>query len=57
MPVVRAELFEGKSFFLRRRVLCPVINALNDYSFQVEDLGNGNLQVVLGTRLKIFHDY
>lgn len=41
---------------LRWRGPRRVTKALNDYTFQVEDLRNGVLSIAHGTRLKFYHD-
>lgn len=50
--VARDEFLQGGKLWLSWRGPRRVIKALNDYSFQVEDFRNGNLEVVHGTSLK-----
>lgn len=54
--VARDTFHEGEKLCLRWRGPRRVIKAINDYEFQVEDLRNGNLETVHGTRLKYYHD-
>lgn len=54
--VAREHFHEGEKLCLRWRGPRRVTSCLNDYSFQVEDLRNGELQEVHGTRLKFYTD-
>lgn len=54
--VAREQFHEGEKLCLRWRGPRRVTSCMNDYSFQVEDLRNGELQVVHGTRLKFYAD-
>ena len=54
--VAREDFFAGEKLAVRWRGPRRIIKALNDYVFQVEDLRNGGLEDVHGTRLKFYRD-
>lgn len=54
--VAREELFEGEKLCLRSCEQRRIIKANNDYVYQVEDLRNGDLAGIHGTRLKLYSD-
>lgn len=54
--VARDDFHKGEKLCVRWRGPRRVTKCLNDYAFQVEDLRNGDLQIVHGTRLKFYAD-
>lgn len=54
--VARSDFTAGKKISLCWRGPRRVIKALNDYIYQVEDLGNGIVKDVHSWRLKFYHD-
>lgn len=54
--VARSEFFKGEKLCLRWRGPRRIVKALTDFTFQVEDLRNGKVDVVHGSRLKYYHD-
>lgn len=56
MLVAREHFHEGEKLCLRWRGPRRVTKCLSYYAFQVEDLRNGELQVIHGTRLKFYSD-
>lgn len=54
--VARDDFTAGEKLSLRWRGPRRVVKAVSDYVFQVEDLRNGQLQEVHGTRLKFYRD-
>lgn len=54
--VARDDFTAGEKLSLRWRGPRRVIKALSDYVYQVEDLRNGLLENVHGSRLKFYHD-
>lgn len=54
--VARDDFHANEKLCLRWRGPRRITKCLNDYSFQVEDLRNGELQTVHGTRLKFYSD-
>lgn len=55
--VAREDFFAGEKLAVRWRGPRRVAKALNDYFFQVEDLRNGQLEDVHGTRKKFYREY
>lgn len=54
--VAREYFHQGEKLCLRWRGPRHVTQCLSDYAFQVEDLQNGHLQTVHGTRLSFYSD-
>lgn len=54
--VAREEFSAGEKLCLRWRGPRRVVKAQNDYVFQVEDLRNGAVEDIHGTRLKFYRD-
>lgn len=54
--VAREDFFEGEKLCLRWCGPRRVVKALREYVFRVEDLRNGKLDDVHGTRLKVYRD-
>lgn len=54
--VARDDFHKGEKLCLRWRGPRRVIKCLHDYAFQVEDLRNGQLETIHGTRLKFYSD-
>lgn len=54
--MARDNFTAGATFSLLCRGPCRVIKSLNDYVCLVEDLRNGSLDEVHGTRLKFYKD-
>lgn len=52
----RQDFHKSEKLCLRWRGPLRVTTCLNDYAFQVEDLRNGQLYTVHGTRLKYYND-
>jgi len=52
----REEFFAGEKLALRWRGPRRIIKALSDYVYQVEDLRNGMVEDIHGTRLKFYRD-
>lgn len=51
--VARSDFHAGKKLDLRWGGSCRIVKALNEYTFRVEDLGNGQLDDLHGTLLKL----
>ena len=54
--VAREDFHKGEKLALRWRGPRRIVKALNDYVFQVEDLRNGTIQDIHGSRLKYYKD-
>lgn len=54
--VARDDFFEGEKLCLRWRGPRRIIKAHNDYVFDVEDLRNGKIDPIHGSRLKYYRD-
>jgi hypothetical protein len=54
--VARHEQHAGAKLTLRRRGPQPVVSALSDHVYEVQDLLNGRISTIHATRLRFFHD-